>query len=78
MKGASACVILLRVNYLPSTLAEPQDAMEIPEEEQVNLANAIDLSESEEEEEMDDLINDFSLEEEMDIVRVCPFPLFGA
>lgn len=52
--------------------------MEIPEEEQVNLANAIDLSESEEEEEMDDLINDFSLEEEMDIVRVCPFPLFGA
>ena len=39
-------------------------------EEQVDLANALDLSESEEEEEMETLINDFATqEEEMDLVR---------
>ena len=31
----------------------------------INLANALDLSESEEEEEMEDIINDFSLEREV-------------
>lgn len=45
--------------------------MSISEEDQVDLANAIDLSESEEEEEMEDLINDFSLhEDEMDMVKL--------
>ena len=40
-------------------------------EEQVDLANALDLSESEEEEEMETLINDFATqEEEMDLVRL--------
>ncbi len=35
----------------------------------VNLANAVHLSDSEEEEEMEDIIDDFSLNMNMDIVR---------
>ncbi|KAI0675547.1 RNA polymerase III RPC4-domain-containing protein [Trametes maxima] len=36
------------------------DRSETPEEEQVNMANAVDLSESEEEEELEDIIDDFA------------------
>lgn len=36
------------------------DRSETPEEEQVNLANALDLSESEDEEELEDIIDDFA------------------
>jgi DNA-directed RNA polymerase III subunit RPC4 len=36
--------------------------------EDVNLANAVDLSESEEEEELEDIIDDFSIRVEQDIV----------
>ena len=51
--------------------AEPKDGiiLEAQEEKKVDLANAIDLSESEDEEEMEDIINDFALQEEdMDVV----------
>jgi DNA-directed RNA polymerase III subunit RPC4 len=34
----------------------------------VNLANAVDLSESEEEEELEDIIDDFSAKTEQDLV----------
>lgn len=47
------------------TLAEPEDVdLTAEEEEQVDLANALDLSDSEEEEELEDIINDFALQEE--------------
>ncbi|KAI0641967.1 RNA polymerase III RPC4-domain-containing protein [Trametes meyenii] len=36
------------------------DRQESPEEEEVNMANAVDLSESEEEEELEDIIDDFA------------------
>ncbi|KAI0766934.1 RNA polymerase III RPC4-domain-containing protein [Trametes elegans] len=62
-----------------------------PEEEQVNMANAVDLSESEEEEELEDIIDDFAqtqhdTEEETDIRQERlyffqfpnPFPVFKA
>ncbi|KAH9846037.1 RNA polymerase III RPC4-domain-containing protein [Lenzites betulinus] len=70
------------------------DAMNVdrtatPEEEHVNLANAVDLSESEEEEELEDIIDDFAQaqnenEEESDIRQERlyffqfpnPFPVF--
>lgn len=55
---------------MTSFQAEPLDVdIAAEEEEQVNLANALDLSESEEEEELEALINDFATqEEEMDVV----------
>ena len=37
---------------------------------EVNLANALDLSESEEEEELEDLIEDFALQADLDQVRL--------
>ena len=37
---------------------------------EVNLANALDLSESEEEEELEDLIEDFALQTDLDQVRL--------
>ena len=47
--------------------------MEVEEEEEetskVNLANAVHLSDSEEEEEMEDIIDDFALNMSMDTVR---------
>jgi DNA-directed RNA polymerase III subunit RPC4 len=39
--------------------------------EDINLANAVDLSESEEEEELEDIIDDFSLNVEQDVVCGC-------
>ena len=46
-----------------------EDSTPLADDEQVDLANAIDLSESEEEEEMEILINDFATrDEEMDTV----------
>jgi len=45
----------------------PEDAGE------VNLANALDLSETEDEEEMEDLVDDFSTHNEPDeVFVVCP------
>ena len=37
----------------------------------VNLANAVDLSESEEEEELEDIIDDFAVAMNMDMVQCC-------
>ncbi|OJT01890.1 hypothetical protein TRAPUB_7667 [Trametes pubescens] len=67
------------------------DRSETPEEEQVNLANALDLSESEDEEELEDIIDDFAQthtanDEETDIRQERlyffqfpnPFPVFRA
>ena len=45
------------------------DRDESPEEEAVNMANAVDLSESEEEEELEDIIDDFAQSQEQDEVR---------
>ncbi|OCH93642.1 hypothetical protein OBBRIDRAFT_885313 [Obba rivulosa] len=67
-----------------------EEAMDVdePRAEEVNLANAVDLSESEEEEELEDIIDDFSLanetEEDSDARRErlyffqfpSPFPTF--
>ncbi|KAI0820807.1 RNA polymerase III RPC4-domain-containing protein [Trametes gibbosa] len=64
------------------------DRTETPEEEQVNVANAVDLSESEDEEELEDIIDDFAnarlANEESDIRQERlyffqfpnPFPVF--
>ncbi|KAI0629296.1 RNA polymerase III RPC4-domain-containing protein [Trametes polyzona] len=64
------------------------DRQETPEEEQVNMANAVDLSESEDEEELEDIIDDFALTqnatEEADVRQERlyffqfpnPFPIF--
>ncbi|KAI8996571.1 RNA polymerase III RPC4-domain-containing protein [Trametes punicea] len=65
------------------------DQQETPEEEQVNMANAVDLSESEDEEELEDIIDDFAqtqlqADEETDVRQEClyffqfphPFPTF--
>jgi len=41
---------------------------------EVDLANALDLSESEEEEELEDLIEDFALQADMEQVRL-PFKI---
>jgi DNA-directed RNA polymerase III subunit RPC4 len=38
----------------------------------VDLANALDLSESEEEEELEDLIEDFALQADLEQVRLPP------
>ncbi|KAI0352301.1 hypothetical protein OH77DRAFT_798124 [Trametes cingulata] len=67
------------------------DRQESPEEEQVNMANAVDLSESEEEEELEDIIDDFAqtqqeAEEDADVRQERlyffqfpnPFPIFQA
>ncbi|KAI0372815.1 hypothetical protein BV20DRAFT_1014934 [Pilatotrama ljubarskyi] len=72
----------------------PEEAMDVdrsetPEEEKVNMANAVDLSESEEEEELEDIIDDFAqtqleAEEEADVRQERlyffqfpnPFPVF--
>ncbi|KAI0661454.1 RNA polymerase III RPC4-domain-containing protein [Cubamyces menziesii] len=67
------------------------DRSQTPEEEQVNMANAVDLSESEEEEELEDIIDDFAqtqqeADEESDIRQERlyffqfprPFPVFQA
>ena len=40
----------------------------------INLANALDLSESEEEEEMENIIVDFSQEREVNYIRSLQFP----
>ena len=48
---------------------EPEEGRIPKEEEQIDLANAIDLSESEQEEELEDIVHDFALDEEkMDTV----------
>jgi hypothetical protein len=44
-----------------------EEAMDV---EEVDLANALDLSESEEEEELEDLIDDFALQGEADQVII--------
>lgn len=41
---------------------------EAEDEQKVNLANAVDLSESEEEEELEDIIDDFALANDMEEV----------
>lgn len=45
------------------------DVEKAAEAGEVNLANALDLSESEEEEEMEDLVEDFAMRAEME--QVC-------
>ena len=58
-------------------LAEPQEARLEEEDDNVDLANALDLSESEEEEELEDIINDFALQEEdLETVRFPPHYFF--
>lgn len=62
------------------TIADKENAMEVedgtPSTEaagDVNLANAIDLSESEDEEEMEDLIDDFTTKHDEFDVRLIDF-----
>lgn len=45
-------------------------------QEEVNLANAVDLSDSEEEEELEDIIDDFAFANEAEEVRGCISSLF--
>ena len=58
-----------------SITAEPEEidisTPEVPD--QVDAANALDLSESEEEEELEDIINDFTLQEEEMVDTVRPY-----
>ena len=46
--------------------------MDVDEDVQVNLANALDLSESEDEEELEDIIDDFAAANMGDDVRLAP------
>ena len=56
---------VLKLKRIPAEEPTDNPLMDIDdgEEDQVNLANALDLSESEEEEQMEDLIHDFALQE---------------
>ncbi|EIW58634.1 uncharacterized protein TRAVEDRAFT_37496 [Trametes versicolor FP-101664 SS1] len=77
-----------RVKNVVAEEAMDIDRSKTPEEEQVNLANALDLSESEDEEELEDIIDDFAqtqaANEETDIRQERlyffqfpnPFPVF--
>ena len=68
--------IISNVNSYSITItAEPEEidisTPEVPD--QVDAANALDLSESEEEEELEDIINDFTLQEEEMVDTVRPY-----
>ena len=60
----------MRSAYLAVGDAMDVDRESTPEEE-VNMANAVDLSESESEEELEDIIDDFALAQEQEDVRGC-------
>lgn len=60
------------VTYLDAVVAMDIDQEATPEEE-VNMANAVDLSESESEEELEDIIDDFAQAQEQEEVRHTPF-----
>lgn len=50
----------------------------IPDEEEVNMANAVDLSESESEEELEDIIDDFAqAQAQEEVGRTQPRQLLG-
>lgn len=46
-----------------------------PVADDVNLANAVNLSESEDEVEEEQIARDFFASSDQDFVRICPFPL---
>jgi len=46
-----------------------------PVADDVNLANAVNLSESEDEVEEEQIAQDFFTASDQDFVRICPFPL---
>jgi hypothetical protein len=58
---------------------ETEEVMDIDEAAatgEVDLANALDLSESEEEEELEDLIEDFALQADAEQVRLSTTPFY--